>query len=97
LFSKTPCGRWSADLAKTFEEQGLQNVQAEEFESNEYVLILDQLNYLGLFQELISKMPPAVKEELGGLLNKAVGEVRKGVAWKVRRFTFVGQKACREV
>lgn len=56
------------------------------------MLVLHQLNYLGLFQELISKMPPDVKEELGGLLSKAVAEVRKGVAWKVRRFTFVGQK-----
>ncbi|KAJ5124451.1 S-adenosyl-L-methionine-dependent methyltransferase [Penicillium bovifimosum] len=83
---------WSANLAETFTEQGLQNVQKQEFETGDYVLVLDQMNYLNLFQELITKLPGDVKEELLALHSKAIVESRKGVAWKVRRFTFVGQK-----
>jgi signal recognition particle GTPase len=84
---------WSANLAETFAEQGLQNVQKQEFETGDYVLVLDQMNYLNLFQELITKLPGDVKEELSALHSKAIAESRKGVAWKVRRFAFVGQKA----
>ena len=71
---------------------GLQNVQKDEFVADDYVLMLDQMNYLNLFQELIDRMPVDVKEELGGLYAKAVVEARQGVALKVRRFAFVGQK-----
>jgi signal recognition particle GTPase len=84
---------WSANLAETFAEQGLQNVQKEEFAGSDYVLILDQINYLNLFQELITKLPAGLKEELSALHTKAIAESRKGVAWKVRRFAFVGQKS----
>ena len=56
------------------------------------MLVLDQMNYLNLFQELISKMPAEVKEKLSGLHSKVIVEARKGVGWKVRRFVFVGQK-----
>lgn len=83
---------WSANLAETFAEQGLQNVQKEEFATGDYVLVLDQLNYLNLFQELITKLPAEVKDELSALHAKAIAEAKKGVAWKVRRFAFVGQK-----
>ncbi|KAJ5834674.1 S-adenosyl-L-methionine-dependent methyltransferase [Penicillium robsamsonii] len=83
---------WSANLAETFAEQGLQNVQKEEFATGDYVLVLDQMNYLNLFQELITKLPGGLKEELSALHTKAIIESRKGVAWKVRRFAFVGQK-----
>lgn len=55
-------------------------------------MVLDQMNYLNLFQELISKMPPNVNADLSALHSEAVVEARKGVAWKVRRFAFVGQK-----
>jgi hypothetical protein len=83
---------WSAALAETFTELGLRNVQEEEFNTDDYVLVLDQMNYLNLFQELISKMPADVKEELSKLHTKAIVEARKGLGWKVRRFVFVGQK-----
>ena len=90
-FSKTRV-RWSPALGTTFEEMGLQNVRKDEFVADDYVLMLDQMNYLNLFQELIGRMPVDVKEELGGLYAKAVVEARQGVAWKVRRYAFVGQK-----
>lgn len=67
-------------------------MQKEEFATDDYVLVLDQMNYLNLFQELISKMPAEMKEELSGLHSKAIVEARKGVGWKVRRFAFVGRK-----
>ncbi|KAL8935757.1 MAG: hypothetical protein Q9216_005271 [Gyalolechia sp. 2 TL-2023] len=57
------------------------------------------MNYLNLFQELIGKIPAAgesgngdIKAELEDLHRKAIVEVRNGVAWKVRRFVFVGEK-----
>eukprot|EP00136_Aspergillus_niger_P009767 XP_001401990.2 methyltransferase [Aspergillus niger CBS 513.88] len=50
------------------------------------------MNYLGLFGELISKVPGVEKEELNELLEKAAVEARGGVAWKVRRFVFLGRK-----
>ena len=87
-----PCS-WSAALADTFTEQGLVNVVKDDFTKyDDYVLVLDQMNYLNLFQELISKMPPAVKDELSELHSKAIPESRKGVAYQVRRFAFIGQK-----
>ena len=86
-----PC-RWPRALAATFEEMGLQNVQKDEPVADDYVLLLDQMNYLNLFQELIGRMPADVKEELGGLYAKTVVEARQGLAWKVHRFVFVGQK-----
>lgn len=84
---------WSTGLADTFKGQGLQNVHADDFWTDEYLLSLDQINYLGLFQELISRLKGDAKDELSELYNKAVEESRHGVAWKVRRFVFVGQKA----
>lgn len=84
---------WSTGLADTFKQQGLQNVHADDFWTDSYLLSLDQMNYLGLFQELISKLKGDAKDELSELYNKAVIESRDGVAWKVRRFVFVGQKA----
>lgn len=55
-------------------------------------MLLDQTNYLGLFQELISKVPGELGEELSGLHAKTVVEARNGLSWKVRRFVFLGQK-----
>lgn len=83
---------WSSNLAETFAEQGLKNVQKEEFATGDYVLVLDQMNYLNLFQELITKLPGELKEKLSALHTKTIIESKKGVAWKVRRFAFVGQK-----
>ena len=84
--------RWSVALADTFKEQGLQNVVREEFSTDTYLMLLDQTNYLGLFQELISKVPGELGEELSGLHAKTVVEARNGLSWKVRRFVFLGQK-----
>lgn len=71
---------------------GLQSVRKEECKSDDYVIVLDQMNYLNLFQELISKMPSDVKDELNRLHSDAIVEARRGLGWKVRRFVFVGQK-----
>ncbi|PYI02180.1 S-adenosyl-L-methionine-dependent methyltransferase, partial [Aspergillus sclerotiicarbonarius CBS 121057] len=88
--SKTPI--WSVHLAETLTEQGLQQVLRDEFSPDTYTLILDQMNYLGLFGELISKVPGEENQVFRELLEKAVVEARGGVAWKVRRFVFVGRK-----
>ncbi|KAF1359019.1 S-adenosyl-L-methionine-dependent methyltransferase [Lizonia empirigonia] len=84
---------WSATLAETFTELGLQNVHGEECKHDDYILVLDQMNYLNLFQELISKMPAEVKDEMVRLHTQTIVEARKGLGWKVRRFVFVGQKS----
>lgn len=84
--------RWSVALAETFKEQGLQNVLREEFSTDTYLMLLDQTNYLGLFGELIGKVPGELGEELSGLHAKTVVEARNGLSWKVRRFVFLGQK-----
>ncbi|GLA18207.1 hypothetical protein CBS147321_7772 [Aspergillus niger] len=88
--SKMPS--WSIHLASTLTEQGLRDVLQDECHPDTYTLILDQMNYLGLFGELISKVPGVEKEELNELLEKAAVEARGGVAWKVRRFVFLGRK-----
>jgi hypothetical protein len=84
--------RWSAGLAETLKEQGLENVVREEFATDNYLLVLDQLNYLGLFGELISKLKGEAREELMELHSKAASEAKNGVSWRVRRFCFIGQK-----
>lgn len=83
---------WSAGLADTLKEQGLQSVVREEYSTDSYLVVLDQINYLGLFSELLGKVKGEAKDELSQLHGKAVLEARKGVAWKVRRFVFVARK-----
>jgi hypothetical protein len=71
---------------------GIENVHEDQLKPNNYILILDQMNYLHLFQELITKMPSDVKDEMTRLHAEAILEARKGLGWEVRRFVFVGQK-----
>lgn len=53
---------------------------------------MEQNNYLGVFEELVSKLKGSIEGVLSARLDGAIVEARKGLSWQAHRLVFVGQK-----
>lgn len=73
-------------------EQGLANVTKGEFVTDNFLLVLDQVNSLQFFGELASNTEGERRVELMKSHRKAVDEAKKGVTARVQRFCFLAQK-----
>lgn len=53
---------------------------------------MEQMNYMGIFEELVSKLKGSLEGVLSARLDGAIAEARKGLSWQAHRLVFVGQK-----
>jgi len=79
-------------LAKTFVAEGLENVENRELEVNDYIRVMEMVNELNVFWEMINRMPASAREGMDDLHEGTVKEWRKGVVRTSHKFLVVGRK-----